>query len=436
MKFKSLFIILFFLFSCSSSNELDLDIEDLKKNGNIIYQNKQLNELKKEDFSKIKNIILKKKEDYDKNNDFLLTSSFHQLENFEFSKKIDIKKKKIFYKQKNNFYKKNIVTSNKKIIFIDDYSTLYVLDQDLQVVSKLIIYKNFDKSFPLKFSLISKDNIVYVSDNLGSIFAYEINSNTILWKNNLSVPFLSNLVFLQDFVYVSNSNGKLYSFNSANGKQNWSFETGTDVLKSSDLFKISINDNKLIFTNDLRFIYCIDLIKKKTIWSFQIPFDFSDENQKLLEVYKIIVDKDSIYLSTNSDKFYKIDISNGKIIWDIQNLKSISSIINYTTVSSVSKDGLFVILEKINGNILYKKNFFNYFHNTNLKEKIRNFNNFFVSKEDFYISSENGYIVNVSSNNLDNISLRKVSEEINSNIVTLDDAIYFIGELNSIYKIK
>ena len=110
MKSSLFLIIFFFLVSCSSNPNLEIDIENLKKEGQVILNSKSasssaLEEIYKISQVKINNTITNK---------FLLKSDLEQ-------NNINIKKQSFFKSNDSNPYKKNILSNDDNIIFIDDY---------------------------------------------------------------------------------------------------------------------------------------------------------------------------------------------------------------------------------------------------------------------------------------------------------------------------
>ena len=83
---------------------------------------------------------------------------------------------------------------DKNIVFVDDRGTLYVVNENFKLLNKFQVQnlKNH-KGYPLKFSLVSENNILFIADNLGSILAYDLKNYKIIWRNDFEVPFLSNL---------------------------------------------------------------------------------------------------------------------------------------------------------------------------------------------------------------------------------------------------
>ena len=90
------------------------------------------------------------------------------------------------------------------------------------------------------------------------------------------------------------------------------------------------------------------------------------------------------------------------------------------------------ILDKKNGKTVYKKDIKKGFVKNNDGVLI---NNFFIGSNKFNIIFDNGNLIQIDGNNLNNFVLHKITKNIISNIVINDNKIFFIdqsGEVNSI----
>jgi outer membrane protein assembly factor BamB len=67
-----------------------------------------------------------------------------------------------------------------------------------KIISKFNFYKKKYKKIKKVLNFLVEDNIVYVSDNIGYLYAYNYQTNTILWAKNYKVPFRSNLKVAQE----------------------------------------------------------------------------------------------------------------------------------------------------------------------------------------------------------------------------------------------
>ena len=70
------------------------------------------------------------------------------------------------------------------------------------------------------------------------------------------------------------------------------------------------------------------------------------------------------------------------------------------------------------------------------KNKKNSLNNIFLLSGKFYITTNNGYVFLVNSNDLQFIEYKKLSSSINSNIAISKNAIFFVGNKDAIFKIQ
>ena len=437
MRTNLIFFILFLIISCTPKVNLELDIENLKNEGVVILQNKNLEDvtdeirkISKTDINPIKSIADWGYPNFNSNN---------LIPNINLNINLSIQQDNNFFKNStNNFYRKEIININNNIIFVDDRATLFILNENFKLVHKFQIHnlKKY-KDYPLKFSLVSESDILFISDNLGSIFAYDLKNYKTLWRNELEVPFLSNLALYKNNIFVSNSNGKIYSFNTLSGKQNWSYETGTQTAKSYKAYRVSISNNKLLFSNDFGKITCIDLDKQTVLWSRTLQLSTAYQDMNLLELADFVTENNNLYITSSFGRFLKLDLNNGNILWS-NNIYSATTIpiINNNSVALITDNGFLNIFDKASGNILYKKNLLNFLHMEKNKYKKNNLNNIFLLSGKFYITTNNGYVFLVNSNDLQSIEYKKLSSSINSNIAISKNAIFFVGNKDAIFKIQ
>lgn len=336
-----------------------------------------------------------------------------------------------------NIYKKDILINNSKIIFIDDYSNIVVLDENLKLVNKYQIHKKkYFSNYHLKFSIIASNNILYVSDNLGFIYAYNLNNNVVIWKNNLGVPFLSNMAIYKNNIYVINSNGKIFSINSFNGKQNWSFETGSDTAKSYNAFKLAVSNDKLIFSNDFGIITCIDLERQSIIWNLAMEPSSVYSDNNLFEIASPVIVNNDLYLVSSYGKLQKLDLDTAKIYWSINHTSTLTPLINNEIVAVANHEGFFSIYNKNSGKVLYKRNIINYLRSNKIKTKSTKIENIFIASNKFYLITNDGYIVTIDSKNLESINYQNISDSFKSNPAVTNNILYLIGDREAIYKIQ
>ena len=271
--------------------------------------------------------------------------------------------------------------------------------------------------------MVATNNLVIVSDNLGTILAYDTSNYKLLWRNDFSVPFLSNIVFDKNLIYVTNSNGKLFSFDAISGKQNWSYETGSEIVKSSDSFKISIFNNKLIFSNDMSFVYCLDLQTKSILWSTKLPFKNNYSSSNVFKLENLIIENNILYISSSYGNLSKINADNGILIWDNYLNTNANLLINPSSIAAISKDGFFLLFDKINGNLIYQKNITDLL---NIKKNKFSLTYLYLISNKFNIFSGSGNLIQINSKNFDDYTANDTLNKIVSNVIIFDNRLYYL----------
>ena len=59
--------------------------------------------------------------------------------------------------------------------------------------------------------------MIYVSDNIGFLYAYDHVKNKVIWAKNFKVPFRSNLKIVEDKLAAANQNNNLYIIDKNSG---------------------------------------------------------------------------------------------------------------------------------------------------------------------------------------------------------------------------
>ena len=433
MKNKIFLLFFFLIIGCSSNIIPEIDVNSLKKEGIKIFDS---TDSVKDNYeiSKISNITLEKQTKLKGNWNYPYYNLLNTVPHLSLRDNYKVSQKKVFNFNKNNNFEKYIVHYQSKIIFIDDFSNIVLLNDNLSVFKKIKIYnKNDFKNYPLRFSLAINKDTLFIADNLGSIMAFNLISFDFIWKKNLSVPFLSNIIFFKENLFVINSNNKIYSFSIKDGSQNWSYEGGTETIKSLETYRLVLIENRLIFTNDLGVLFCLDLDKQVILWNLRILSSGNINNPNILKISNLVAEKQSLYISSNLGVLFKINIDNGQIIWKKNMNSHFPIIVNPGSVSLVDAHGFFYILDKFTGEYFFKKKILN--HKVNATVEL-NVTNFFLSSNKFNIMTNYGDIITIDANKLQNITTKKISNQVRSNIIFLNNEVFFIGEKNLLYRLK
>lgn len=215
------YILIIFLFcqNCSFDNK-----SGIWKNDNIVRENDS------DDFFQGFKKISSSSENFNKTLPLDKNFKFKVLQPFK-----NLEWKDIFYSNNNNFrnfkysnlnqivYKskklsKNVIDNftifeDGNLIFNDQKGNIIVFSISKNIIiSKFNFYKKKFKGLNKKLNFIVEKNIIYVSDNIGYLYAYNYRTNKILWAKNYKIPFRSNLKLSKDKLFASNQNNDFYVF--------------------------------------------------------------------------------------------------------------------------------------------------------------------------------------------------------------------------------
>ncbi|MEY3752122.1 MAG: hypothetical protein RLZZ354_664, partial [Pseudomonadota bacterium] len=312
-----LFLIFFSLliFSCSSDKDKKVDLEIFKKQGEKINVFETNNVFDKEVDSR--SILQLNQPQLNKKWSYEHFSSNNFYEHLVYEGKFqDIFKKNIGdYLNKNNDSGSLLVFEN--FVFLsDEKGKIYKFDVNNQkIIWELKIYTSTYNDYPKNIALFLNGDVLYAADNLGFIYSVDVQTGKTIWQQNYGIPFSSHLNFHKGVLYVVNQNSRLYAFNPSDGQKIWSFESLSGLIKPSRSSNISLYDNKLLFSNDVGDITAIDLDQQVIIWTRNILSQNTISNNLVFKISNILIDKKDVFVSSNSGDLFNFNLETGEIKW-------------------------------------------------------------------------------------------------------------------------
>jgi len=357
------------------------------------------------------------------NNKILLSKS-GKLSKFS-SKENDSNKKIIFYK--NNL----ISHDHKGTIFI------YSLSLKKKIFEYNFYKKNF-KNFNKEIYLIINKNILYAADNLGYLYAINLDNSSIVWAKNYGIPFRSNLKFANNQIFLANQDNVIYSFNSATGDKNWQFATSLTFLKSDfeNNFALDLVNNNLFFLNTSGELYSINYITRKINWVLNFK-NFSIAGDTELFFSHPIVIKNNNLIITTKKSVLNYDTLTALKNWNLSAEPTFKPIMtsNYTYV--ILKNNLLICLDNNNGNVVWSKNIFKNIENKKIINKFLSIVDFKIVNSEINVYFKNGYLLSFNPNNGNFNYLNRISKNgISSEIVFLDNNMLFFDSDNRLLKLN
>ena len=426
---KYLYIVFVFIFGCSlnpnssfwtKTEKLKTDqaitkllFEDVKPN------EKEFNPNLKVNLPKIntKNI------NYNYNNDGFTSEKIigNNFSKFKFSK-ID------------NFsgFEPEILFDNQNLFFFDNKGSVIKFDKDSKVEWKKNYYSKSDKrNNPILF-LASEKNNLFVADTNANYYLLNKENGNLKWKKKHTSSFNSQIKIKKDKILVVDMENNLRCFSMKNGEILWTVPTQLTIVRSQKKQSLVIVSNLVIFSNSIGDLTAVDLNTGELVW--QTPTQALGLAKNItLRNSDVVSDGNLVFMSSNKNQFVAMNIKTGIIRWKQEINSELRPVVVSNYIVTISNEGLMVLLNKTDGNILRINNILK-----NIKKKRReNYRptGFIISDDKVYVSTRNGriFIINFSDNSLQKVL--KLDKE------KLQRPVYFNKELyiakdNSIIRIN
>ncbi len=438
MRFFIFFFIISILYACSFD-----DKSGIWQNQNNTLMNKK-DQFK--DFKKIsisterfdKEIILDKKSNVQTLkpiNNFEFNDVFYNNENNLANFKFSEQNKSIFKSKKITRYKinKSILYKNENLISSDENGNIIVFSiKDNRIISKYNFYKKKFKRLKKKLNYIIDENIIFISDNLGFLYAYDFTKNKIIWAKDYKIPFRSNLKLSNNKLIASNQNNNLLFFNKISGDLFNSIPTEETNIKNQFINNLSLNKKNLFFINSYGSLYSINIDKMKIDWFINLNQSSNLNPANIFLGSELVFYEDKILISAN-DSTYIVDANTGNIIHKFNFFSIVRPIINNDIAFLITENDLLVSINLRSNKILFSRKITNQvakFLNTKNKNKLDIIHIFLLNNK-IFIFLQNSFLLKFDlSGELSDIY--KLPSKINSSPIIINQKILFINKKNSL----
>ena len=438
MKLLAISFILSFLYSCSFDNKTGIwkNNEDTisKSNTDSFVGFKPL-VTSKDTFDRI--ISLKKnykftipKKINNKSWQDIYYNRGNNLDNFALNSKKNLifKSKKISNHKLNNYFlfdKDNLITN-------DYRGNIIVFSiKENKVLNKFNFYKKKFKKIKKKLNLILRGDIIYVTDNIGFVYAFDFINNKVIWAKNNKIPFRSNLKIIDEKLVAADQNNNLYIFSVKNGDLIKLIPTEDTQIKNNYKNNFSSNEYSSFLLNTYGSLYAIDNKNNEVKWVINLNQSI-DLNPRSLFTGNQLVNNNNIIVVTSHEATYIIDTLTGTLIHKLNIISQIKPLIANNYLFLVSKNNLLICLDMITGKVIYSYNINQKIAEfLEIKEKKANLKSIMMANDKILILLKNSYFLEININgNLENVF--KFKNKINSNIVFLNRSILYLDSKNKI----
>ena len=245
-----------------------------------------------------------------------------------------------------------ILFENNNVIISDIRGNLIINSISEKKIKKFNFYKKKYKNLDIKINFSIENDVIYVADNLGYLYAYNHDLDKILWAKNYKIPFRSNIKIIDELLIAANQNNNLYLFDKKNGDIIRSIPTEETILKNEFTNNISANIENIFFLNTFGSLYSINKNSRKLNWFINLnqTLDFTPSN--LFRSSPIISNNNKLIISSNTNTFV-IDSNSGTIIYKYDFGSNIKPLIINDYLFLVTIKDFLISLDLNSGKIIY-----------------------------------------------------------------------------------
>jgi outer membrane protein assembly factor BamB len=341
-----------------------------------------------------------------------------------------------FSSSKNNsdrsiiFYKNNLISYDHK-------GTIFVYSQNLKKKTyEYNFYKKNFKNFDKKIYLAINKNILYAADNLGYLYAINLDNNSIIWAKNYGIPFRSNLKFVNNEIFLASQDNVIYAIDSNTGDKNWQFATSLTFLKSDFMNNIALDiiNKDIFFLNTSGELYSINYLTQKINWVLNFKTSSLAADTELFLSQPIVLKNNNLIVSTEN-ALLSYDTLTSIKNWNFSAKPIFKPIVTLNHTYAILKNNLLICLDNTSGTIVWSKNIFSNMENKKIRKKFKTIVDFKIVNSKINIYSQNGYLLSFDANNGNLNYYNRISKKgINSKIFFLNDNMFFVDTNNKLSK--
>ena len=326
-------IFLFFLFGCSSNEEIDLSqyvsINDRVLNLNFL-NDKNKNDSLLEDPITIKNIY--NPESYQSVN-ALVDLPLEKIWEIDTNQNVD---------DKNPLLPKPIFISSYIYLLNNNGHLFKISGKTGKIIQKNLIFPNLENTIIGTPALSGKssengNNILYLHNGFDELVAFNEISGNKIWRKKFSIPLRGGITVIDNLLFLSDFDGNFYSINNETGKINWTIFLTNDSTSVYTSARPILAGDKIIVSGTGGSFFIISKDSGEILWTENIS---SNKNlPKLFHTGDIVAnpiyDNDIIYVVSQSGITTAFDINTSEEIWSVP--------VGGFETPSLSGDSLFVM---------------------------------------------------------------------------------------------
>ena len=335
---------------------------------------------------------------------------------------------------KNKFHISKIMSSpiifEDNIILSNDTGTIFHVTQKGKIKWKRNIYKKLYKKIYKKLSFSIYKNVIYVSDNIGYVYALNFDTGDVIWLKNLYVPLKSKLKIFENKIFLINQDNRVLCLDINDGSKIWDIRSITSFIKTQNFLPLAISkDGHIVTLGSSGELMKIKSNNGQMIWAFNVAASsFAHDTDFFNSSNIVLLDNEIIFFA--SDSIFSFNFENGFLNWKKDIKSSSIPILENNYIFLISDDGYFLCLKRNDGKIIWSTNILKI-----LKEKKRNtrISGFVMGSNKIYATTGNGYLITSSASSGKVESFKKIGDPITSSPIISDGSLYVFTENSRIF---
>ena len=308
-----------------------------------------------------------------------------------------------------NQYQLEISFHDDSIIFFDKKGSILKFNNKSKLLWKKNYYSKSEKKLNPTLQFVNNKKYLIVTDNIAHYYMLDIETGNLIWSKDNFAPFNSQIKIYEDKFFVIDLSNTLRCFSIKNGNELWNVKTENSLIRTQQKLSMVIINDIIYFINSLGDISAVDIKNGELIWQLPTQTSLLYESSFSLENSDLVSDGVSLFFSNNNNQFFSIDLETGSFNWENKINSNLRSTIISDYIVSVSLEGYLIILEKETGKIIRVTDIF-----SNFKKKKRNQIKpigFVVGSNEIYLSTNNGRLMIINTQNGKTISTLKIDSE-------------------------
>ncbi len=362
-------------------------------------------------------------------NDTLFDES-NNLKNFRYNENFSLisKSKKISrYKVDQNilFFEDNIISTDQKGNII-----IFSISEN-KIINKYNFYRKKYKKVKKKLNIIIENNLAYISDNLGYLYALKFKENKILWAKKHKVAFRSNLKIYKDRIITSNQNNKIYFINKKNGETLTVIPTEETIIKNNFQNNLSLKGKLSFFINTFGSLYAINNDNMRIIWFINLNQSLDLNPSNIFTGNQIVNYGEKLAISSN-EFTYIIDKNSGATLHKKNFSSELKPIIVDKYFFTITRNKFLIAMNIDSGKIIYSNDLnLKIAEFLNTKKRDADFKNLMILNGKIFIFLNNSFLL-ISNINGNIEQIRKLPTKINSYPIIIDRSLMYLDKKNRV----